>query len=288
MKAKKTILLLKEHRPASTRYIADIMAEQWTASGHRVICHSGTCKLPDADVIFLHVDKTLVPSAYADCVSKYAVAINSRILDISRRLYSAAQLRKEDHYDGPVIVKTNRNYGGIPECSATSCSPHIARLLSAPVHCRAWRKIPNAWRRITLLNPLKYPIFNNSRDVPSGVWKNSNLLVEKFLPEREGDLFFIRYWTFLGDRNLTGRYGSPHPIVKFDRCTTKITPVDIPDELFAWRKRLKMDYGRFDYVMHEGKPFLLDANKTQAAGTLTKWSRKQFSLLSKGIDFYWT
>lgn len=286
MNKKKTILILKEHNPASIKYIVDVMAEEWAASGHRVISHKGTNNLPAADIVFLHVDKTLVPSIYADCASRYPVAINGRAVDISRNIYSDARLKRHDAYDGPAIVKTNRNYGGVPECIAGFPVPYFAKYLIVPVKFRLWRKIPCAWSKISSLNPLEYPMFNSIRDVPPGVWTNQNLFVEKFLPEREGKLFFIRYWTFLGDRNLTGRYGSNHPIVKFDRCVTEITPVNIPEELYAWRKKLNMDYGRFDYVLHQGKPFLLDANKTQATGALTKWSRQQFSILSKGIDFY--
>jgi hypothetical protein len=31
------------------------------------------------------------------------------------------------------------------------------------------------------------------------------------------------------------------------------------------RKRLNFDYGKFDYVVHDGQPVLLDANKTTGA-----------------------
>ena len=34
------------------------------------------------------------------------------------------------------------------------------------------------------------------------------------------------------------------------------------------REQMGFDYGKFDYVIHEGKPILLDANKTVGAGTL--------------------
>ena len=36
--------------------------------------------------------------------------------------------------------------------------------------------------------------------------------------------------------------------------------------LEEWRRRLHLDYGKMDYVMHEGCPVLLDANKTVGAG----------------------
>ena len=38
--------------------------------------------------------------------------------------------------------------------------------------------------------------------------------------------------------------------------------IEIPPEIRARRKQLGIDYGKFDFVIHEGKPYLLDANKT--------------------------
>lgn len=284
----KTILLLKENGAIPIQYIVDIMAREWMASGHRVIHHAGTRNMPDADILFLHVDKTLVPEEYEDYSSKYPAVINGKILDISRKRYSTAKLGQHDEYGGPVIVKTNNNYGGLPEHRSVFKSLSIAssRLLLRQTQLKVWRQMAHSWSRLSSLDPLEYPIFNNMGEVPSAVWKNNNLIVEKFIPEREGKLFFVRYWTFFGDKNLTGRYGCPHPIVKFHRCVTAIMPVDIPEELILWRKKLNMDYGRFDYVMYEGKPVLLDVNKTQAAGQLTDGYRKQFAALSAGIDCY--
>src|SRR5213079_1238108 len=36
-------------------------------------------------------------------------------------------------------------------------------------------------------------------------------------------------------------------------------------EIVEARKRLNFDYGKFDYVLHEGRPVLLDTNKTTGA-----------------------
>lgn len=286
MSKRKTILLLKERNATPIKYIVDIMAQEWMASGHRVINHVGSRNLPVADILFLHVDRTFVPEEYANCVSKYPVAINGKILDISRISYSKAKVEKDDAYGGPVIVKTTKNYGGLPEHRSALKLPIITRLLLRSPRLKSRRQREISWSKLSSLDPLDYPIFNNIEEVPLSVWKNNNLIVERFIPEREDDLFFVRYWTFFGNKNLTGRYGCSHPIAKFHRCVTEITPVDIPEELILWRKKLNMDYGRFDYVMHEGKPILLDVNKTQAAGQLTNESRKQFAALSSGIDVY--
>jgi len=42
-------------------------------------------------------------------------------------------------------------------------------------------------------------------------------------------------------------------------------PVAVPDELRAERSRLGFDYGKFDFVVHEGRAILLDANRTPSA-----------------------
>jgi len=262
------------------------MALAWMAAGHRVIHHEGPFNPPSADVLFLHVNQTLVPEEYANCVSKYPVAINGRVFDISRKRYSSIKLEKDCRYDGPVIVKTDKNYGGVPEHRSSFKLFSLASRMLKPPQIHRWRGITNSWGRLSSLDPLEYPIFNSMQDVPLSVWNNHHLIVEKFIPEREKGLYFVRYWTFLGNVSLSGRYGCPHPIVKFRRCVTKITPVDIPEELISLREQLKMDYGRFDYVMHEGKPVVLDVNKTQAAGPLTDETRKQVETLSAGIYFY--
>lgn len=288
MSKAKTILLLKENY--KVQYIVNVLAEEWRASGYRVIHHAGTGNLPPADILFLHVNRTIVPEAYAASASRYPVAINGRALDISRRLYSTVKLGKDDHYDGPVIVKTNENYGGLPEHRYVSALLPVAQLLFRLPQSKARRQITASWSRLSSLDPLEYPVFSHIREVPLGVWKNKNLIVEKFLPEREGNLFFVRYWMFLGDKNLTGRFGSEHPIVKFHRRATEVIPIEIPEDLIAWRKKLNLDYGRFDYVMHEGRPIILDANKTLAFGArsrLTDRERKEkFADFSAGIEFY--
>lgn len=142
------------------------------------------------------------------------------------------------------------------------------------------------WATIDHLNPRQYPILAHPGEVPAGVWNNEHLIVEKFLPEREDDLYFVRYWTFLGDRNMTGRYGSRNPIVKFGGIATPDMPVEPPPELRQWRERLGLDYGRLDYVMHDGRPVLLDVNKTPGGGDSIAAYQSRFDVLATGIDSF--
>lgn len=288
MKKAETILLLKENDRG--RYVADVLAKIWSASGYRVLHHSGTHHPPSADIVFLHVDKTIVPEEYAQCVSRYPVAINGKALNITRTIYSTARLKKDDGYEGPVIVKTVHNYGGLPEHRSVSFRiPLITRFMKFD-ESSVRRPMGTCWRNKTFLDPLEYPIFEHKDCLPSDVWENKNLIVEKFIPEKEGDVYFVRYWQFLGDKSITGRFGSKHPIVKYHRRVTEVLPIDVPEELVLWREKLHLDYGRFDYLMHEGKPVLLDANKTQGFGprshlTLRK-AMEKFADFSKGIEHF--
>ena len=57
------------------------------------------------------------------------------------------------------------------------------------------------------------------------------------------------------------RIASRNPIVK---AGSRILPTAIephPD-IVEWRKSLKFDYGKFDYVVRDGAAILLDVNKT--------------------------
>ena len=49
--------------------------------------------------------------------------------------------------------------------------------------------------------------------------------------------------------------------------------VEPHQEIVKWREAMKFDYGKFDYVVHDGKAVLLDANKTIGCvtGKATSW-----------------
>lgn len=257
-------------KPKKFKYIVHHLALRWNDMGYKVIIHYGTENLPEADIVFLHVDKTVVPKTYTDAVLTYPVVLNRHLTDISRRNYSKITLTQDDKYDGEVIVKTNRNAGGKPEYRDQPKSSRVEK----------------SWEDSNYLNPLKYPIFKNIKEVPQNVWTNSNLIVDKFLPEKEGNLFFIRYWTFLGDVSLSGRFGSQNHIVKFGNMETPDEPLPVPEELIQLRKKLRMDYGRFDYVVHAGKVIVLDINKTQGAGKSMDSFKSDLDLLATGIRYY--
>ena len=252
----KTILILKEIVKPNWLYLIDAIALRWKKLGYEVLTHYGTKNVPDADIVILHVDSTIVPHKFVECLAKYPVVLNRSVLDISKTMISRNILRQGDDYSGPVIVKTNANFGGVPEATFNRIS----------FKKKWWSErlftLKRNWAKIDVLNPDKYPIFKNKESRPVGVWKNKNLIVEKFLPERMNGLFFLRYWIFFGEQGWTGRFGETNPIVKFGAMATKDESVAVPDELRILRKRLGFDYGRFDYVVNDGETVVFDVNKT--------------------------
>jgi hypothetical protein len=71
----------------------------------------------------------------------------------------------------------------------------------------------------------------------------------------------IRIWVFMGSRERCTRHVSSDPIVKASNIISR-TLSEVPAALRAERARLGFDFGKFDFVIHEGQPILLDANRT--------------------------
>ena len=99
----------------------------------------------------------------------------------------------------------------------------------------------------------------------------------------------MRYYIFLGQSEWASRFGAKEPVVHFSNMATEDLPVAIPEELQALRKKLGFDYGRFDYVIHNGKPVLFDVNKTIGGGRspqlLEAYSDK-LDYLAEGINTF--
>jgi hypothetical protein len=274
-------MILKNNHNPNRFYLIDALALRWMKMGYAVVTHYGTKNLPNADIVILHVDKTIVLDEYVECLSQYPVVLNRNILNISKSIISRNIVTQDESYSGPVIIKTNANFGGVREAREKPISQKKKK-------CWRWLlKMKPNWGKIDELNPHKYPICKNKARIPAGVWKNKNLIVEKFLPEIENGLFFLRYWIFFGEQGWAGRFGAKKPIVKFRKMVTKDEPVPIPDELKILRKKLGFDYGRFDYAEHNGKTVLYDVNKTLGVGggaqQLEAYSA-QLDMLASGIN----
>ena len=82
--------------------------------------------------------------------------------------------------------------------------------------------------------------------MPRWVWRNPGYLVERFLPEREGDLYCLRGWMFLGSRGYGWRLFSHDPMVKTGTMVDHEFLDDVPPEVIRARDRCKVDFDRLE------------------------------------------
>ena len=230
------------------------LVKAWRARGHEVALLPGG-RL-DGDLGLLHIDTTRVPPSLIPDHPASMRVLNLGATDISKRRVSRRLVRREDDYAGPVIVKTDDNYFGLPAVPASLA--HMAGLMVRRV------ATPRTWRWLRALPLRDYPILAASRDVPVWVWTRHDLVVERFMPETDGTLYVLRSWVFFGDREFSVKLFGRDPIVK-TRHLVKHEPLSsVPDDLRRERERLGLDFGKIDYVVHDGVAVMLDANKTPA------------------------
>ncbi len=239
------------------RYYLSNLIELWENQGIQVHISGGTNYFP-ADVALLHVDTTVVEDEFMELSARYPVTINGRVRDISKRQFSRVLLNQNDVYQGPVIVKTDANFGGILEFRA-AVEAGEKEILP--------QDIQRPWRKIEYLDSNKYPVFNHISQVPQGVWRNPKLIVEKFLPERtSAGEFRIRTCLFLGEQEVGLWFASPDPVIKFVNATSRGLLDSIPEALREARKEQGFDYGRFDYTEVDGEVIIFDMNRTPVIG----------------------
>jgi hypothetical protein len=254
----------------SRGFLMEHFARLWRAAGHEVLVHAGVVDLPDADVAVLHVDLSVVPDEYPAALAGYRSVINARPTDIRKRRFSRLLLERGESYCGPVILKTDLNCGGFPEW-------HVLQRQIELGHRQRDRSY--GWMR-------RYPVYGSIEEVPEGAWDNPGYVVERFVPERDDRGFWLRQWTFLGERERCHRLLGTHPIVKARDALERI-PAPVPEELRTWRSRLGFDYGKFDFVLHAGEPVLLDVNRTPTTGPApTDAMREGIAHLAQGITSF--
>lgn len=263
-----TIVLIEhpQQQRIGVPYMLHAIAQRWSAAGHRVLVHGGTGAPPPGDVAILHVDLTVIPEAYRSVLAQYPTVLNAGVFNIAKSAYSALRLLPGQAWEGPVIVKTDANFGGQIDARlhALAAEAHQAPVLR------------------------RYPVFASASAVPPEVWSTPGLLVERFLPERDGEGYALRMWTFFGAAERSSRYLSPSAIAKADRVHSR-QDVPVPEEIRAWRARLGFDFGKFDYVYSEGRYWLLDANRTPGAPSEFANNPETAAFLDKlatGLDAY--
>ncbi len=261
---------------AGDAMVRRLWEEHWRPAGLRVAVQQGLRKAPPGDLALLHVDLTQIPPEYLALADSYPRCLNRAVTDISKRRISRRLVRAEDPYDGPVIVKTDRNYAGLPERRlALAEGGWTARLAEA-----LRRHLPAAWSR--RLPGDCYQVLPRKSLVPAWVWRQPALLVERLALERRGEHYAMHQWYFCGARDCVATVIGAEPMINFEHRVALLPPsFEVPDSLRQMRRALGFDLGKFDYVMEDGEAVLLDVNRTPA---IAETDGERTRLLAPGIQ----
>jgi hypothetical protein len=269
-------VLVHRHAPLDRHgYWLRAIVECWQESGVRVSVIDDPESQVEADLAILHVDLTVVPQDYLAWVRRFPVTVNGAVADISKRTISLHLLRPGDPYDGPVIVKTNRNCAGEPELRLASSRRAGRRpgdivggaleYVGEKLRRRRRRARYGASRAFH-----DYPVLPSMAAVPEAVWSDDELVVERFLAERHEGRYGVRTWLFFGDQDRHALFYSHDPVIKSHNIVGFERLAEVPEALRARRRELKFDFGKFDYAMVDGQPVLFDANRTPTIGDFPK------------------
>lgn len=253
---------------AERGYMVKGCFDAWRRAGHSIQAVWGIPWGLEADVVFVHVDVSVVPEEFTRFAAQFPVGVNRNATDIRKHRVSRNLLRQEDHWDGEVIVKSDLNFGGERELHYNQMALQRSRLPPYP----------------SVEAAFTYSIYSSIASVPQNIWTDPRYVVERFLPERDDRGYWLRCWVFFGDAERCNRYCCPDPIVKGRNIIAR-EQIAVPDELRMERERLGFDYGKFDFVLHDGKVVLLDANRTPGgAPNITDLVRSGSQHLAAGID----
>ena len=232
--------------PYDFRYTMFQVTEIWRTRGHEVVDICDPADRVDADLAVLHVDLTRVPEDLHALANSYPRTINGRIKDVTKRRISRNIVEHPMDYDGAVVVKSNYNAAGWREAKLALKERGIkhAKVRTPP-----------------------YLVYECACDVPDEDWNDPDKVVERFLPERSGDHYVLRYWTFCGDKDASRMVYATEPIVKLANTVKRVFIEEVPEDLRALRHELGFDFGKFDYVVVDGKSVLFDANPTPMLGS---------------------
>ncbi len=242
-----------------------IAVDVWRREGRRVLAIKPVPGEPRAEAAFVHVDLTHIPPAFAETASRYRISVNAGVTDISKRRICTTLVSADDSYEGPAIVKTDLNHLGRSERKIGQRVPDFGWILAGGA----------------------YRTFERKRAVPARVWREPGLVVQRLHVERVGTSYFLRQWFFLGDRDLVSIYRGSEPVVKQANVVERLPfAYEVPDEMRRRRAELGFDYGKFDFVIEDGVPVLLDANATPDNGARIDSERSRIicETLAPGID----
>jgi hypothetical protein len=283
---KKIAILFHENdRKRTLNYLIMRLAELWRAEGMEVIKVFGTKQFVHADLAILHVDLSVVPDKYIEFAQQYPIVLNGNVRNIRKSTFTDNLVLPDNRYEGKVIVKSDLNHAGAPErliynFSAQElflnlkrklgCFEILGRVCSPHFNC-----------------PSDYIILESSSLIPRNWYKSKNIVIQKFLPEIDQGYYCIRNYYFLGDRSTCVLRKASQPIVNAG-STLSLEPTEVHPEIVELRRKLRFDYGKFDYIVHEGIPVLIDINKTPAASPGLLHYVPMHPNLAEGVHSYFS
>lgn len=234
-----------------SRWAIHGLSAVWNELGIEVGFLTSTRRVLPADVLIVHIDLSVVPEVFLEFAAQYPVAVNGKVRDIRKTTISKQRVLRGDDWDGPVIVKSDLNCCALGE-----------RVLREE---RGRTEISLPRYPFAMRSQQDYRVYRRVSEVPDQFFEDESVIVERFLPEREGDTYFCRSHHFLGSKTTTVRLGSREPIV-VGHVAHVIEDVEPHEDVLRARVELGLDYGKIDYVVHDGRAVVLDVNKTTGEG----------------------
>jgi len=250
----------------------------WRGAGHGVEIETDPARAMTADVVIPHLDLTVVPARIRRVLDRHACVVNRALWDISKRRISANLVARGDGWTGPVIAKSDLNCGGAPE------RIHLA---NRGWPYRAWRalvgRLPGGDRRAARdLGP--YRIFAGKDEVPDAIWRNPAWVVERFLPERDGDRFVVRQVWLFGDRHFSMIGHHRAPIGKGANVLDwRIAHDPLPPALLRFCVERGIDYAKIDFALPEGRLVVFDVNRTPVGDIIQDSCPHELAALAAGL-----
>tara|TARA_R110000744_G_scaffold15711_3_gene43551 strand:+ start:1735 stop:2655 length:921 start_codon:yes stop_codon:yes gene_type:complete len=258
-KARLAIINELSYSPGDRRHMIVLIEEALEAMGVEIVHITKASGYVPADAVFVHIDQSIISPEARALALRYPVSINAYATDIRKFRYIDGLLGRDDSWDGPVIVKSNLNYAGMPERNAARQQGPIARRLLSRVANRLHRQ-----SKYTIQSKEDYRIYPTLSDVPRHYFRN-DYVVQKFMAENDGEKNVLREYIFLGDLHYQNIERSDKLIITEDEHVS-CEPFEPHPHLLATRRKLGLDYGKIDYTLIDGEPFIFDANKTLGLG----------------------
>ncbi|MGW5265927.1 hypothetical protein ACWEQG_33545 [Microbispora sp. NPDC004025] len=219
-----------------------------------------SCLDPGCSFFIFHIDLTSArerPLARADLCAELSLrgvrVLNAGVEDISKRSLqrkcaeiglptTAAQ--RVGPPEEMLIVKTNLNYGGIPE--------RVAGYATAPG--------PTA-------EPMEYPVVSR-RGLDPDTWDRPDLVVERFISDEQDRLFRC---AVLGHRRAWFRFISAERVKRVPSDTSLMVAEEtVPDAarlaVNAFISSHGCDFGAFDVLVSDEHAYIIDFNSTPVWG----------------------